>query len=285
MRIRPVLFVCTVLAALCTATPAYADPVEVEAVVSPAEVQPGDTFTVTETVHNVHQFSILNPTLRLFSTPTTLTEYTELVSCTGPGVASCATVDGPTGPTGYQAILAGAMSGFESQTATFTLRVKPGAQGAVHTVQGQLFGRNYAIFPANVATLTVIDRADPAVAVTATPRTGLLVPKIDVVVRVTNNGPGRMRSAEVKGGLTQGLTANAGSGCTGGAAPVCAFGELAPGASATASFSVPIGLLHIGLPYQLSATKTASSPNDPDSANNSAATTCRVLSVLLVNCG
>nr|WP_042177651.1 DUF11 domain-containing protein [Kibdelosporangium sp. MJ126-NF4]CEL12739.1 hypothetical protein [Kibdelosporangium sp. MJ126-NF4]CTQ93499.1 hypothetical protein [Kibdelosporangium sp. MJ126-NF4] len=285
MRIRPLLFAFAVTAALCAATPAYADPVEVEATVSPAEAQPGDTVTITETVHNVHQFSILNPTLRVFSTPTPLTEYTELVSCAGPGVASCATVDGPTGPIGYQAILAGAMSGFESQTATFTLRVKPGAQGAVHTIQGQLFGRNYAIFPENVATLTVIDKADAAVAVTATPRSGLLVPKIDIAVRVTNNGPGRLRSAEVKGGLTQGLTANAGSGCTGGSVPVCTFGELAPGASKTATFSVPIGLLYIGLPYQFSATRTASSPNDPNSANDSAATTCRVVSMLLVSCG
>lgn len=285
MRIRPFLLVVAVMCALGAATPAAADPAEVEATVSPAAVQPGDTFTVTETVHNIHQFSILNPTIRLFSTPVALTQYTELVSCTGPGVASCATVDGPTGPVGYQAVLAGAMSGFESQTATFTLRVKPGAPGAVHTVQGQLLGRNYGIAPTDVATLTVIAKADAAVAVTATPRTGLLVPRIDMAVRVTNNGPGVLRSAQVTGGMTQGLTANAGTGCTGGASPVCTFGELAPGASATATFSVPLGLLYIGLPYQFSATRTASSPDDPTGANDSAATTCRVLSVLLVSCG
>lgn len=285
MRIRPFLLVVAVVTALCAAMPAYAEPVEVEATVSSAEVQPGDVITVTETVHNIHQFSILNPTIRVLSSPANLTSYTEMLSCAGPGVASCATLDGPDGPIGYQAILAGAMSGFESQTATFTLRVKPDAVGAVHTLQGQLFGRNYGIFPVDVATLTVIDKADSAVAISATPKHGLLVPRIDLTVRVTNNGPGKLRSASVRGGLTQGLTANAGAGCTGGQAPVCTFGELAPGASATGTFSVPIGLLHIGLPYQFSATRTASSPNDPNSANDSAATSCRVVTLLLVSCG
>ncbi|MFC0115286.1 DUF11 domain-containing protein [Kibdelosporangium aridum] len=285
MRIRPVLLVFAVVAALSAATPAYAEPVEVEATVSPNEVQPGDTFTITETVHNIHSFSILNPTIRVLSTPTPLTEYAEMVSCTGPMVASCATLDGPSGPIGYQAILAEAMSGFESQTATFTLRVKPGAVDAVHTLQAQLFGRNYGIFPVDFATLTVFNQADVAVGVTATPKQSLLVPKIDVTVRVTNKGPGKLRSAEVRGGLTRGLAANAGTNCTGGSVPVCTFGELAPGASATGTFSVPIGLLYIGLPYQFSATRTASSPNDPNSANDSATTTCRVLTPLLVSCG
>jgi hypothetical protein len=279
--------IAAVSAAFVVATPANADPVEVSATVSPTEVQPGDTFMVTETVHNIHQFSILNPTLRLLSKETNLTTYADLVSCSGAG-ATCTTLDGTDGPIGYQAILPRAMDGFESDTVVFTLRIKPDPTDAVHTLQGQLFGRNYGIFPQDVATLTVITRADVAVGITATPKPGLLSPRIDVAVRVTNNGPGRMKSAEVGGTFTQGLTSNSGPQCTGGSHPVCTFGELAAGASTTGTFSVPLELLYIGLPYQISAAKTASSPTDPNSANsanNSAATTCTVVTPLLVHCG
>lgn len=288
MRIRPLVVVAALAAAFLTAatTPASADPVEVEATVSPTEVQPGDTFTVTETVHNLFSFSILNPTLRLFSTPTTLPSYVDLVGCSGAG-ATCTTVnDVNTGaPIGFQAILPEAMSGFTSATVVFTFRVKSDAVGAVHTLQGQLHGRNYAIFPVNVGTLTVITEADVAVGITATPKFGLLVPKLEVTVRVTNNGPGTLRSAEIRGSMTQGLNASAGSKCSGDANPVCTFGELAAGASTTGKFTIPLGLLHIGLPFQISAAKTASSPTDPHAGNNSASTTCTVITPLLVSCG
>jgi hypothetical protein len=286
MRIRPLVLALALGTVFATAAPAHADPVEVEATVSPVEVQPGDTFTVTETVHNISSGSILNPTIRLFGKETTLTSYADLVSCSGAG-STCATVDDPNGagPIGYQAIMPRAMDGFESVTVVFTLKVKPDATGAVHTLQGQLLGRNYGIFPTDVATLTVVTQADVAVSMTATPRTSLLSGRIDLTVRVTNFGPGKMRSAEVRGTLAAGLTSNAGSRCTGGAHPVCTFGELASGASVTGTFSVPLGLLYIGLPYRMSVAKTASTPADPNTTNDSATTTCTVLTPLLVNCG
>jgi hypothetical protein len=287
MRLRPLLLATTMAAAfVAAASPASADTLSVEATVSPGEVQPGDTFTVTETVHNLTFGSILQPTIRLFSKETPLVSYADMVSCAGVG-SSCTTVaatpDGP--PAGYMAVMPRAMNGLESVTIVFTLRVKQDAQGAVHTLQGQLLGSNDGIFPQDVATLTVITQADAAVSLTTTPRIGLLASRIDVNVRVTNNGPGRLRSAQVTGTLTQGLTGNAGTNCTGGTHPVCTFGELAPGASATSTFSVPIGLLYIGLPYRIAVASTASSPTDPNGANNSAATTCTVITPLLVNCG
>jgi hypothetical protein len=285
MRIRPLVVVASMAAAfVVAATPASADTLTVEATVSPAEVQPGDTFTVTETAHNNGFGSILNPTIRVLSKEVPLASYADLVSCSGAG-ATCTTVDGPSGPVGYMAVLPAAMGGFESDTIVFTLKVKADATGAVHTLQGQLLGRNDGIDPVDVATLTVITQADVAVSMTATPKFGLLVPRIDVTVRVTNNGPGKLRSAEVRGTLSAGLTANSGSKCTGGAQPVCTFGELAPGASTTGTFSVPLGLLYIGLPYRLAVAKTTSSPTDPNAANNSAATTCTVLTPLIVSCG
>ncbi|MET0134059.1 MAG: hypothetical protein ABW215_10755 [Kibdelosporangium sp.] len=283
MRLGPLVMVAAMAAAWLAAIPALADPVEVEAAVVPEDLEPGVAFTVTETVHNVHQFSVLNPTLRLFGTPAPLPSYAELVGCAGAD-AICATVDGPDGPIGFQAILPGALSGFESATVVFTLRVKADAVAAGYALQGQLLGRNYGIAPQDVASLTVVDEADAAVGLTATPNFGLLVPRLEVTVRVTNNGPARLRSTEVRGALTQGLSSNAGSECTGGAQPVCAFGELASGASATGSFSVPLGLLHIGLSDRISASKASSSPADPVPGNDSAGTTCTVTTPLLVGC-
>ncbi|WP_165960206.1 DUF11 domain-containing protein [Actinocrispum wychmicini] len=272
-------------AIIAAATPAYADTLSVEATFAPSQVQPGDTFTFTETVHNNGFGSILNPTVRVLSKEVPLASYVDLVSCSGVPGATCTTVDGPSGPVGYMAVLPEAMGGFESDTVVFTLRVKAGAQGSVNTLQGQLLGRNDGTAPVDVGTLTVITQADVAVSVTATPKFALLVPRIDVTVRVTNNGPGTMKSAEVRGTLSPGLSANSGTKCSGGVQPVCAFGELAAGSSATGTFSVPLGLLYIGLPYQLSAAKTASVPTDPIPGNNSAATTCTVVTPLLVSCG
>jgi hypothetical protein len=287
MRIRPLLVVAAVVAATFgIATPALADEnIEVTGTVSPTEVQPGDTFTITETVRNHAFFSVIGPTVIALSAPDGLTSFADMVSCSGAQGVTCATVDGPNGPVGYKAILPVAIGALETHTVSFTLRVKPDAEGAVHTIQGQMWGSNYGVVPENIGTLTVISEADVAVGLTATPKLGLLVPRIDMTVKITNKGPGKLRSAEVKNSITQGLQSAAGSKCTGGAQPVCTFGELAPGASATGTYSVPIGLLHIGLPFQFSATRTASNPTDPNSANNSAATSCRVVTLLLVSCG
>ncbi|MFD1049404.1 hypothetical protein ACFQ1S_29640, partial [Kibdelosporangium lantanae] len=98
-----------------------------------------------------------------------------------------------------------------------------------HVVQGQLVGRNGSTDPVDLGPVNVITQADLAVSITATPKFGLLVPRIDVTVKVTNKGPGTLRSAEVRGTLTTGLTANSGTGCTGGSQPVCTFGQLAAG--------------------------------------------------------
>jgi hypothetical protein len=43
--------------------------------------------------------------------------------------------------------------------------------------------------------------------------------------------------------------------------------------------------LDIGIPFQFTVTRTTSSPTDPNAANDSSATTCTVVSVLLASCG
>jgi hypothetical protein len=286
MRFRPLVVVATTAAALvAAASPVFADTLTVQGTVSPSDVQPGDTFTVTETVRNDDFGSILGPTVRVLGKDTPIASWADLVSCAGAPGATCTTVDDPSGPVGYMAVLAGAIGGHETVNVTFTLRVKADAAGASHIVQGQMVGRNGSTDAVDLGPVNVITQADVAVSVTATPKFALLVPRIEVTVKVTNKGPGTLRSAEVRGSLTAGLTANSGTRCSGGSQPVCTFGQLAAGASATGQFSVPLGLLYIGLPYRVAVARTTSSPTDPVTGNDSAATTCTVVTPLLVSCG
>ncbi|GAA4668040.1 hypothetical protein [Amycolatopsis dongchuanensis] len=258
---------------MASAPSAAADPAEVETSVSQASVLAGDTVTVTEKVTNVHDFSILHPTVRLFSTPDALTEYASLVDCS----ASCTTLPG-----GFQATLPEALDGFASATVTFTLRIAPGAPNLQETLQGQLSGSNYATPPIDGPALTVTAKADGAVGLTATPKLGLLVPRLEFTVSVRSLGPGPVQDAVVTTTLPSGLNA---SGCTPGAGTVaCTFPDVPAGEARTATFSVPLSLLSLGLPYTFTARQTASASLDPVASNDFASTTCTVLTPLLVSC-
>ncbi|MEZ0092469.1 hypothetical protein [Streptacidiphilus sp. EB129] len=65
---------------------------------------------------------------------------------------------------------------------------------------------------------------------------------------------------------------------------ICTLGALADGASTTRTFTVPIGLLTLGWPYAVTATRTASTPVDPNPANDSATRTCTIVTSLIINC-
>lgn len=278
-----VLMLLTAGAAAVAVLPAQADPAEVQLSVAPSTVQPGGTVTVTETITNINGFVILQPAARLFSTPTVLTSYTSLVSCTG--AASCTTVSDSSGPIGYRAALAQALGPQESATVTFTLQVSLGAPDLTETLQGQLLGSNYGTDLVNGPTLTVDANADAAVGLTATPKFGLLVPRLEFAVQVSNAGPGVLRNAKITTTLPAGLSANGSGPCvpaTGNV--VCTVTTLAQGAQTTMTFSVPLGLLSIGLPYQFTSTLTSSDSRDLNAANNSDSTTCTVVTPLLVNC-
>lgn len=195
---------------------AGADPAEVETTVSQAAVLAGDTVTVTEKVTNVHDFSVLHPTVRLYSTPDALSSYASLVDCS----ASCTSVPG-----GFQAVLPEALDGFASATVTFTLRIAPGAPNLTETLRGQLSGSNYATPLVDGPALTVTAKADGAVGLTATPKLGLLVPRLEFTVSLRSLGPGPVQDAVVTTTLPSGLDSN---GCTPGAGTVaCAFPDVA----------------------------------------------------------
>jgi len=194
--------------------------------------------------------------------------------------------DGSGHPIGYQAILNGALSGFQSATVTFTLTVKPNAQSAVETLQGQISGFNYATAPINGPTLTVTAFADLGVKLTGVPHPGLLSMTLDFSVKVTNNGPNPEVGATYSATATSGLDINSTSTCKGhNSTATCTLGAIPVGGSATATFTVPIGLLDIGIPFTFNVTRATSTPTDTNAANDTSSTSCTAVSVLLASCG
>ncbi|GAB3496599.1 DUF11 domain-containing protein [Amycolatopsis cihanbeyliensis] len=271
-------------AGAAAATPAYAETPEVQLTLSAGTVEAGDTVTVTETVTNVHDFSVLQPTARLFSEPTVLTGYTELVDCTG--AVSCSTVDGENGPIGYQAVLPEALSARESATVTFTLRTAQDSPDLQETIQGRLSGQNYGSELVDGPVLRVDGSADVGVRLDVRPRFGLFNGRLEFTVRLTGNGPAVARDVAVTTTLPQGLSATSGNAaCVPSAGKVtCTAEEIAAGDSTALGFSVRLGLASIGLPYRFTAARTESSPQDPEAGNDTAAVECTVLTHLLVSC-
>jgi len=272
------------LAATGLAVPAAADTatVGVALTVSPTTVTVGDSVTVTETITNSNGFSILQPTVHVLTTPSTLTNISTLTSCNPGPNGSCATSGG-----GYEAILGAAISGNSSVTVSFTIKVNPSAPGGVQTLEGQLTATNFATDPVPGPTLTINALADLGVTLTGTPDPGLLSMTLDFTAKVTNNGPGTLIGATYTATATSGLDVVGSSTCTAhsNSTATCSFGSLAAGGSANARFSVPIGLLDIGIPFTFTVTRTTSSPTDPNPANDTSSTTCTVVSVLIASCG
>jgi hypothetical protein len=265
------------------ATPAQAEIPEVELSSSVSTVSPNGNVTVTEKVTNVNAFTVLQPKARLFSAPTVLTSYTSLVGCTG---GTCSTVPGVNGPIGYQVALPEALDGNASATVTITLKISAATPDLTETLRGQLVGSNYGSEPVDGPTLTVDANADGAVSVAVTPRPGLLGGRFDFAVRVANpSGPGVVRNYKVTTTLPAGLSGNGNAACVPGAGKVvCTVNGVTVGQSATANFSVPFGLLTIGLPFTFTSTRTSSDSRDLNAANDSASVTCTVVTPLLVNC-
>lgn len=261
---------------------AHSAPPEVAVSVSPSTASPGDTVTVTETLTNVHPFTILQPYARILSRPGVLASYTTLTGCSGT-IASCGTFSDSSGPVGFQGPV-GSLSGGASATVVFTLKISPTAPGGDQILQGQLFGSNYATFPIDGPTLTILTQADVAVGLTATPRLGIVVPDIEFQVTAKNLGPATLQTATITTALPTGLSATS-TDCEPGTGNVaCTFQNVPNGSAGSAKFDVPLHLLTVGVPFTFTAHRTSSTPQDPNPANDTASVRCTVLTPLVVNC-
>ncbi|MEU5434403.1 glycine-rich protein [Streptomyces sp. NPDC020719] len=127
--------------------------------------------------------------------------------------------------------------------------------------------------------------ADIAVHVTAQPRLGILVPYLRYNLTADNTGPDAAASATITASLPRGTTATGlSAGCTSSPGTVtCTYEAIASGAGATKSFDIPLHLLSLGR-VSVTGARTASTPTDPNAANDSDTADCTVVSILLTTC-
>jgi len=249
--------------------------------VSATTVQPGQEFTVTQTVTNtISDGSTVTSTKAAIYGDSTraITDVADLVSCTGT-TAACGQLG-----SSYRAPL-GDLAGGETRTVVFTLRVKDTAAPGQFTLRHQLLGENYAfdILDGPVITIPAPPNADVAVSLAATPRSGLAA-RVDYTLTVTNSGPATATGIRVVATNTRALRMSGATGCTGGPNTLnCDVASLAPGGTATAKFTAEVGLLAIGS-FTTSVQRQQSSPDDSNPANDSASKTCSALTGLIVNC-
>jgi hypothetical protein len=269
----------TAFIAMAPAAEAAPPPSSVD--VSPTTVLPGQTFTVTETIYNSLDFAVTGAKPAISARPTALTDLADLVSCTNT-TADCYTYDGS-----YRAPV-GDLEPGGTRTVTFTLRVKETAAPGEFTLRHQFVGDNYAFDSTDGPVITIGQSqtfADVKVALAASGHGGLNA-RFDYTLTVTNNGPSAAGGIRVVATYASGLSFGSATGCTrvGTTRTLnCDVASLASGASATAKFSVNGGLLAIGS-YTTSVLRTASTPTDPDGANDSASKTCSAFTGLIVTC-
>ncbi|MEV6878570.1 DUF11 domain-containing protein [Amycolatopsis sp. NPDC051128] len=250
--------------------------------VSPTTLVPGQTFTVTQTIHNDRDFTVTYAKGAIYGSPTAITDVADVVSCTNTTAAGCFQFG-----SSYRAAF-GDLEAGGTKTTVWTLRVKDTAAPGQFTLRHQFVGDNYAFETFDGPVITIAppsSLADVKVALAAAGHGGLNA-SIDYTLTVTNNGPAAASGIRVVATYASGLSFAGGTGCAhvGTTRTVnCDVASLASGASATAKFSVNGGLLALGS-YTTTAVRTASSPADPNSANDSASKTCSVLTGLIVTC-
>ncbi|MGV9316461.1 YncE family protein [Streptomyces sp. NPDC003691] len=140
--------------------------------------------------------------------------------------------------------------------------------------------------PSYLAIAPARPAADLQVQLAATPRPGL-TGRIEYTLTLTNHGPQPATSGTITTSFTPGGIRLTSTGCTTATGSVtCTINDLAPGASVTRTFSLPVGLLSLGTPYKSTATRTTSTPQDPDTANDTATRTCTctATTALIIRC-
>lgn len=247
--------------------------------VSSTSLGPGDEFTVTHTVYNAASFTIVGGKAALFGKGgVSLPDMFDLVSCTGAVICFPLDIE-------FRGALGNVPSG-ESRTVVFTFRVKDTIAPGSVTLQHQFLGDEYAFELFEGPTLTFVPPdADIAVSLNAAAR-GLLVSRITYTITVRNDGPSDATGIRVTATYPAGLAYAGSSACTrvaGTRTVNCDIPALASGASTTRTFAADAGLLTVGS-LVATAARTASSPSDPNAANDEASRSCTALTSLIVRC-
>ncbi|MFD7730509.1 hypothetical protein ACFV6F_09010 [Kitasatospora phosalacinea] len=254
----------------------------VSAAYSDTDLSAGDAFTVTVTFTNT---SALTQDFGYSFSADDSNSASVFVLDSCNGTASCDSPGGSFVRIRQFGIAAGASAGV-----TAHVHVNPAATAGTYDVfQSGTVGTSsrkdftpsldFTVQPPAAADLSV------ALAATAGP---LLSSQISYTATVTNNGPGAATASTTTVALPARTASVTGlpAACTystGTRTVTCDTGALANGASTNASFTANLGLLSLGT-LTATATRTSSAPADPNPANDSATSTCTVLTSLIVAC-
>lgn len=285
----------TTAALAVAASPASADPhtssgslgsFKVDATYSDTTVAPGATLTAT-------------------------LDFTHLISTGGrdatyvmgepDGTSELLTLDGCTIPAGLDATCTQDAAGTLSvdvdnmpdgtSTVVVDLRVRSDAALGDYPVVQVLNGVESGVLLQPDLTITVEPaapaEADLAVGLDATAGP-LLASQISYDLTAANQGPGDAAGATLTVDLPTQVNSvsNLPTGCSYSAATdavSCATGAIANGGGYSATFRANLAPLSVGA-LPATATRTASSPTDPNPANDSATTSCTVVASLIIIC-
>lgn len=140
--------------------------------------------------------------------------------------------------------------------------------------------RTFLVVAVTAALLTSGARADAApssadLSVDLTAVTALLLPVVDYRVSVTNHGPQPLTSATVVVALDPRSTTTTAPCVFADATLTCSFGPLAPGATATLTNRVYFDVMYTEATLDATATRTVSTPTDPNAGNDTDTARCR----------
>ncbi|MFE2873735.1 IPT/TIG domain-containing protein [Embleya sp. NPDC059259] len=172
---------------------------------------------------------------------------------------------------------------FACTATSCTVTAPPGPGAGQVDVRVSTAGGTSASVPADRYTY-VASTADVAVALQATGVPSLFDAHIDYTITVTNRGPDALGSATVSAPLPVPMLATSPDCAVADRTVTCTVGPLAKGAATTRHFTAPVALLSLGLAYEVTATRTASTPDDPNPANNGSSASCTVITSLIILC-
>lgn len=172
---------------------------------------------------------------------------------------------------------------FKDVVATWQLKFTVAEEAA-----GQSFTLDVGAGTAPPVTFTV-SSGEADIGVDLQAQSGLLTSSIPYTLHIANNGPDTASSATVTTQVP--ASTHSVSGLPGDCAydagtdqVTCTVSSLASGAATTRSFTAQQGFLTVGLPLSATATRTDSTPPDPNPANDSSTESCVAVTPLVVLC-
>ncbi|MCB7135594.1 DUF11 domain-containing protein [Cellulosimicrobium marinum] len=278
---------------IAAAQPASAAPVtstgslgtsDITVTYSETDLAPGDTVDATISFRNVDGMP-KDVDYRIGGGGPSLADVFDLTACTfAPGVAvTC-------GFGGFNGALVVTVDDLPSKVTTVDVELTvrdDAAPGTVAVPQSYADQSTLTILSPPVAFEILAADADLGVSLDAVAGP-LLSSQITYTLDVTNSGPADATASVVTVAVPSQASSATGlpPGCTyssGNDTITCDTAAVANGTTATRSFTVNVGLLSLGsLPA--TATRTSSSPTDPNAANDTASANCTTLTSLLISC-